>query len=145
MASKPVLNGINLIVKDMAASVDFYRCLGVEISDDAIWQSESGGHHVALAMPSGVGFDLDSEALARSYNAGWTPDSPRCLIGFDVAERDAVDAAYARLACAGYDGLQEPYDAFWGARYAIVRDPDGNHVGIMSAVDDQLRSDPPTI
>ena len=30
---------------------------------------------------------------------------------------------------------QEPYDAFWGARYAIVEDPDGNAVGLMSPID----------
>jgi uncharacterized glyoxalase superfamily protein PhnB len=46
---------------------------------------------------------------------------------------------------AGYRGLQEPYDAFWGARYAIVEDPDGRHVGVMSPSDDEHRTAPPSI
>jgi hypothetical protein len=37
--------------------------------------------------------------------------------------------------------LHEPYDAFWGARYAIVEDAGGNAVGIMSPVDPARRSD----
>ena len=36
----------------------------------------------------------------------------------------------------------EPIDAFWGARYAVVNDPDGNHVGIMSPSDEEHRSVP---
>ncbi len=31
---------------------------------------------------------------------------------------------YAELTSAGYRGRQPPFDAFWGARYAIVADPD---------------------
>jgi hypothetical protein len=34
---------------------------------------------------------------------------------------------------AGYDTGQCPYDTFWGARYAIVGDQYGQHVGIMSS------------
>ena len=38
-------------------------------------------------------------------------------------------------------GLED--DAFWGARYAVVSDPEGNGVGIMSPVDPARRSEPP--
>ncbi len=38
---------------------------------------------------------------------------------------------------------QDPYDAFWGARYAVVSDPDGNGVGIMSPPDPAMRTAPP--
>jgi uncharacterized glyoxalase superfamily protein PhnB len=34
-------------------------------------------------------------------------------------------------------------EAFWGACYAIVEDPDGNPVGIMSPADPAFRSEPP--
>ena len=47
------------------------------------------------------------------------------------------------LTAAGYAGRQPPYDTFWGARYAVVADPDGNDVGIMSALDPARRSWPP--
>lgn len=44
----------------------------------------------------------------------------------------------------GHKGRQPPYDAFWGARYAIVADPDGNDVGLMSPLDEKRRTWPPT-
>jgi uncharacterized glyoxalase superfamily protein PhnB len=43
--------------------------------------------------------------------------------GFSLPSRAAVDASCAELTAAGYEGRQPPFDAFWGARYAIVADP----------------------
>ena len=57
--------------------------------------------------------------------------------------REAVDALYAELVGAGHTGAQEPFDAFWGARYAVVVDPEGTHVGIMSPLDPADESAPP--
>ena len=62
-----------------------------------------------------------------------------------VASREAVGERWAELTGAGYTGRQPPYDAFWGARYAIVIDPDGNHVGLMSPVDPARRGAPPKL
>jgi uncharacterized glyoxalase superfamily protein PhnB len=42
-------------------------------------------------------------------------------------------------------GRQPPYDTFWGARYAIVEDPHGNHVGLMSPSDPARKSAPPAL
>jgi uncharacterized glyoxalase superfamily protein PhnB len=61
-----------------------------------------------------------------------------------VSSRDAVDQLYAAATGAGCGSQQAPYDAFWGARYAIVEDPDGNAVGLMSPIDPELRSAPPS-
>jgi uncharacterized glyoxalase superfamily protein PhnB len=62
--------------------------------------------------------------------------------GFKVDGRERVDEIYADLAAAGYRGQQPPYDAFRGARYAVIEDPGGNAVGIMSPVDPDRRSQP---
>jgi hypothetical protein len=56
--------------------------------------------------------------------------------------RQAVDDRYAELTSAGYRGRQSPFDAFWGARDAIVADPDGNDVGLMSPAEDSRPSSP---
>jgi catechol 2,3-dioxygenase-like lactoylglutathione lyase family enzyme len=142
----PVLKGLNLVVRDMNATLAFYRRLGLEIPDSGVWRTETGAHHVEVAMPNGLDLDFDSAELARSYNAGWQPDGgSRSVIGFSLPTREAVDARYTELTSAGYTGLQPPYDAFWGARYAIIQDPDGNHVGLMSPLDPSRRSDPPSV
>jgi uncharacterized glyoxalase superfamily protein PhnB len=45
----------------------------------------------------------------------------------------------------GYRGLQAPYDAFWGARYAVLEDPNGLAVGLMSEISADHRSAPPAV
>ena len=71
------------------------------------------------------------------------PASVRVVIGFSLPTREAVDERYAALTSVGYAGRQPPFDAFWGARYAIVADPDGNDVGLMSPLDESRRTWPP--
>jgi uncharacterized glyoxalase superfamily protein PhnB len=136
----PVLNQINLVVRDMDAMVEFYRRLGVEVQEmgDA-WDH----HHRAVTMPAGLDLDLDSRKFAAVWNRGWPTDRAGTVIGFQLADRDLVDEAYADLTDAGYAAQQPPYDAFWGSRFAIVEDPDGNSVGLMSPMDPARRSAPP--
>ncbi|MCU4182935.1 VOC family protein [Acidiferrimicrobium sp. IK] len=137
MSDGPILDQINLVVSDMEATVAFYRRLGLSIPDtDPMFQS----HHRSAQFPGGVGFDIDSVEFARHWDKGWR--SGAGVIGFRLSSRDEVDSTYADLTSAGYTGQQEHYDAFWGARYAIVEDPDGNPVGLMSPVDPNLRKEP---
>ena len=43
-----------------------------------------------------------------------------------------MDAAYGELTATGYHGELAPFDAFWGQRYAVVHDPDGNGVDLYA-------------
>jgi uncharacterized glyoxalase superfamily protein PhnB len=137
----PDLHMLNVIVGDMPASLAFYRRLGVAVPDG---EAEPGAH-VQLRMPGGFSLELDTAESVRIWHAGWRADqaSTGVVIGFALPSREAVDERYAALTSAGYTGRQPPFDAFWGARYAIVADPDGNDVGLMSPVDQSRRTWPP--
>ena len=136
---RPVLNQFNLVVRDMAATIAFYRRLGLSIEEG---QADWSSHHRTAVMAEGIDLDFDSVEFARQRDSGW-PGSKGVgvgVLGFRVSSRQAVDQLYGDLTGAGYHGQQPPYDAFWGARYAIVEDPDGDAVGIMSPTDPQRRS-----
>jgi uncharacterized glyoxalase superfamily protein PhnB len=45
-----------------------------------------------------------------------------------------VDASYADFVAAGCNGHKEPWDAFWGQRYAMMVDPDGNSVELFASL-----------
>ena len=136
----PVLDQLNLVVRDMDATVAFYRALGIELPDARPpWDQ----HHRSASSTDPIDLDLDSHTFATSWNDGWPAGQTGIVIGFRVASRDEVDATYERLTALGHRGQQTPYDAFWGARYAIVTDPDGNAVGIMSPIDPARRTPPP--
>src|SRR5262249_58825039 len=99
--------------------------------------------HRSANVGAGLDLELDSSEFGAVWNRGQPDTKPRVVIGFRLADRDAVDRTYADLITEGYTGQQQPYDPFWGARYAVVEDPDGNSVGLMSPADDALRSPPP--
>jgi uncharacterized glyoxalase superfamily protein PhnB len=133
----PKLDQLNLVSEDLEASIAFYRRLGVEIPEARVWRTPSGVHHANAGESenSGIGLELDSIAFAPMWNRAWQTRKDlrgRVVVGFKLASRVDVDAKYADLTGAGYTGLQPPYDAFWGSRYAIVEDPDGIAVGLMS-------------
>ena len=137
-----MLDGLNLVVRDMPAMVEFYRLLGIDF-EDALppWDR----HHRRGSPGGDVDFDLDSSEFASMWAEGWPTGQSGVVIGFRVASREAVDELHGALTEKGHGSQQEPYDAFWGARYAIVSDPDGNAVGIMSPIDPDRRSAPPTV
>ena len=145
---QPDLNQIDFVVRDMEATLAFYRALGVEIPEAAIWRTATGVHHVDIRMPGGLIVHFDSPALAKVYDRGWRSSSgvgTRTVLSFKVKSREEVDRLHAVLTQLGHASAQRPFDAFWGARYAIVEDPDGNHVGIMSPSDPSRRTALPQI
>jgi catechol 2,3-dioxygenase-like lactoylglutathione lyase family enzyme len=133
------LHMLNLVVGDMAASLAFYRALGLDAPEGEL------GPHVQVRTPGGFSLELDTAESARLWHAGWRADpaTARVVLGVTLPSAAAVDERYAALTAAGHAGRQPPFDAFWGARYAIVADPDGNDVGLMGPQDDALRSWPP--
>jgi uncharacterized glyoxalase superfamily protein PhnB len=119
---------VDVVVSDVNAAVEFYRRLGLDVPDP--WEQDGVAHHVGVPE-SGV--DIGSREMMRWYNPRW--DGPGVVLIFNVEDREAVDEKFNDMTSAGYVAHLAPFDAFWGARYAIVDDPDGNHVGIMSPQD----------
>jgi hypothetical protein len=66
-------------------------------------------------------------------------DGELCHVDDSREGGGAVDVT-ARLA---RPGQRLPFDAFWGAPYAIVAAPDDNDVGLMSPIDEARRLWPP--
>jgi uncharacterized glyoxalase superfamily protein PhnB len=142
-SKKPILAKINLVARNYEATLNFYRLLGINIPDPTA--QPPGSLHAEAENPEGLHFSLDNENLAKIYNAAWRKDSQKSSVLMTVFlnSRNEVDATYERLVKAGYKGQQPPYDAFWGSRYAIVADPEGNDVGLESPMDENMRRWPP--
>ncbi len=138
----PHLDQLN-VVGDMERSLAFYHQLGVDVP--SVWRGTNGQQH-ASAANTAIDLDFDSPAFAAVWDAGWAGRSDlagRVVVGFKVGDRDEVDRLFSILTSDGHKALQQPYDAFWGARYAIVEDPDGFAVGLMSAIEEAFRIAPP--
>jgi uncharacterized glyoxalase superfamily protein PhnB len=120
---------IELVVSDMATTLAFYRRLGLDIPPEA-----DDEPHVDTAFGS-IRIAFDTEDTIRSFDAAWSAPGPgghRVALAFDCGTPNEVDAAWAEMIGAGYDGHLAPWDAFWGMRYAVVHDPDGTPVDLFA-------------
>jgi uncharacterized glyoxalase superfamily protein PhnB len=119
---------VGTVVADMPRALAFYRLLGLEFPEGA----ESEGH--AEASVAGVRFMLDTEETIRSFDPDWQPPSGghRIASAFRCDSPAEVDETYRRLLDAGGSSHKEPWDAFWGMRYAQVKDPDDNIVDLFA-------------
>jgi catechol 2,3-dioxygenase-like lactoylglutathione lyase family enzyme len=125
----PRINLIGVVVSDMAASLAFYRRLGIDFPADS-----DGAPHVDVELPGGMRLAFDTQDTIRSFDASWTAPSGghRVALAFACDDPAEVDATYAALTAAGSPGHLPPWDAFWGMRYAVVLDPDGNHIELFA-------------
>ncbi len=126
----PRLDMIGIIVSDMAASLAFYRRLGIDVPAGADSQP-----HVEAVLPGGLRIGWDTEEVVRSFDPSWTrPTSDgRVGLAFLCDSPAEVDSLYAELTEGGSTGHLKPWDAFWGQRYAVVLDPDGSGVSLFAA------------
>jgi catechol 2,3-dioxygenase-like lactoylglutathione lyase family enzyme len=123
----PRFDAVGVIVSDMDRAIAFYRRLGLE------FQADAEGHAEAT-LPGGSRLMLDTEEMIRSFAPDWSPPTggPRTALAFLCDSPDEVDRVYRELVDAGAEGHKEPWDAFWGQRYAEVKDPDGNLVDLFA-------------
>lgn len=126
---QPGLDMIGIVVSDMPRSLAFYRALGLDIPASA-----DAEPHVEITLPGGMRLGWDTEDVIRSFDDTFTPvaGAGRVGLAFLCDSAAGVDAAYATLTGAGYESHKAPWDAFWGQRYAIVRDPDGTEVSLFA-------------
>ena len=125
----PELNAIGIMVSDLRRSLLFYRLLGLDLPED------SDEDHVEATMANGTRLMFDPEEVIRSFLPEWTRDNGNQVsLAFECASPAELDEIYAGVVAAGFEGEKEPWDAFWGQRYALLGDPDGVRVNLYAAL-----------
>lgn len=123
------MDAIGIIVSDMAATLAFYRRLGVAVPDGA-----EDAPHVEADLGGGVRLMFDTEDVVRSLDPGWTPPTGGGRVGlaFRLPDPASVDALHTDMVAAGHHSELEPFDAPWGQRYASLQDPNGTGVDLYA-------------
>ena len=103
-----------------------YRLLGLDFPD-------VDEDHIEASTSTGLRVMLDSVAMAKQLDADWVKPAGRPIaLAFLCSSPTEVNETYERVMAAGYRSKTEPFDAFWGQRYATVLDPDGNGVDLFA-------------
>ncbi|TMC28720.1 MAG: glyoxalase [Chloroflexi bacterium] len=122
----PSLDAFGIVCADIAKSVKFYNLLGLDFPD-------AGDDHIEATAKNGMRVMLDKLELIKQIDMDWvTPVGRPMGLAFRCDSPKEVDATYAKVTKAGFRGKTEPFDAFWGQRYATVFDPDGNAVDLFA-------------
>jgi catechol 2,3-dioxygenase-like lactoylglutathione lyase family enzyme len=130
----PKLDVFGIVVSDMARSVAFYRRLGLEFPEGA--ENEP---HVEAELGAGMRYALDTEDVMRAFDPEWKRPTEGHLTGgaFRCDSPEEVDRVYQELLDAGATPYKEPWNAFWGQRYAELKDPDGTVIDLYAQLPEQ--------
>lgn len=124
------LDAVAVSSKDMAKTVAFYELLGFTFAQ---WAPDDQ-HVEPISKPGEVRLMIDTAALMEQLT-GHTPTPPNHSSFAMLCDTPAeVDAVAANLKAAGHTLTVAPWDAFWGQRYATVKDPDGYQIDLFAAL-----------
>jgi len=144
---------VDLVVKDMSASLRFYELLGFAIIEDAVIQGAAVAFYsngaaesmrlVMLQPPGGAGFGAMVELIELRMPAGESvPVAPSdassapSIRNFTIAVGD-IDAALAKLATVDAKPVSRvirmQLPKLGNSRIVFVPDPDGNLVELVDA------------
>ncbi|MGP7819335.1 VOC family protein [Niallia sp. 01092] len=134
------LDMVGLKVKNMARSLMFYQALGFDIlaggPDEPYAELKNDGVRISLNL-----LDMLTEVYQVSLADVQEPIGtviPKVELAFIMDEVKSVDKKCQELKEQGYEIYCEPWDAFWGQRYAIIKDPDGNLLSIFANLDGKI-------
>jgi catechol 2,3-dioxygenase-like lactoylglutathione lyase family enzyme len=126
----PTFNGIGLAVADMAAALAFYRDLGLELPAELDKEP-----HAEAVLPGGIRLMFDTHESLRTFDPDFRPPTGEgASLAFLCADPAEVDAVHDAMVAAGHRSVQQPWDAAWGQRYALLADPDGNQIDLFAWV-----------
>jgi lactoylglutathione lyase len=119
---------VNLYTRDIEAGIRFYGEL-LGLAETFRTPAEGTPEHVEFRA-GGFTIGLGTvEAAKRVHGIDAVPGAPSAVV---VLWTDDVDRAHAGLERAGVESVQAPHDTGNGNRNALVRDPDGNLVELVS-------------
>lgn len=125
------LDMVGIIVTDMQKSLDFYRLLGFNLPTSANLEDY---------------VELDQGCVRLSFNTkkmvtpifGETTEVPqgqRIELAFLCESSDELNQLHEAVVTRGYQSVKAPWDAFWGQRYCVLEDPDGNLISLFFPLD----------
>ena len=121
------LDAIGIVSRDLEKTKEFYATLGIELN------AAGGDEHFEATTPSGLRIMVDTLDLMQKINPDFKPgDGAGIILAFKQDTPGAVDSLFQDLRKMGAQPVKEPWNAFWGQRYASIKDPDGNQIDLFA-------------
>lgn len=125
---------INLFVKDMKHTLDFYQLLGFTFQKE-----DFSKDYVKIDFGS-ISLCFYTEKSVKEYfknESFHTSPNHQFELSFKVGSPDDVDSLYDKLIKHGYPSVKRPENNDWNQRTAFITDPDNNLVEINALLNNK--------
>jgi uncharacterized glyoxalase superfamily protein PhnB len=122
------IDAIGVTSSTLKHTVEFYRLLGFQFPE----VGEDEDHVEAEGISGSARLMIDTKkSMAEILGQQPTPANHGAFaVHYDTPAE--IDAVASKVKAAGFTVIKEPWDAFWGQRYAVVADPDGYQIDLYS-------------
>lgn len=124
------LDAIGVCSSNLNKTVEFYTLLGFKFPE----YKADDSHLEAITAEGDTRLMIDSKKLISEIMGEEPKPSNHSAFALLYNSPEEVDDISANVSKAGFAVVKEPWDAFWGQRYAIVEDPDGYKVDLFAGL-----------
>jgi uncharacterized glyoxalase superfamily protein PhnB len=122
------LAGIEITSSNLRTTAAFYELLGF-----AFRPFTDEEKHIVGTPPEGDAKLLIDDRAMMAEVMGHAPTTPNhSILALEFDSPAEVDTVVEKMRTAGAKIYKEPWDAFWGQRYAVLGDPDGYAVDVFA-------------
>jgi catechol 2,3-dioxygenase-like lactoylglutathione lyase family enzyme len=124
------INAVGVASRDFRKSVGFYEILGFKFPD-----FKDAEQHLDAIVPDGsTRLMLDSIEIVKDIIGEEPTHGNHSSFAIEYDSADELNSVAVKLSENGYSIVKEPWNAFWGQRYAVVEDPDGYKIDLYSSL-----------
>jgi len=127
------LNAVSVTSSNLKQSTQFYILLGFEFPDFA----DDTQHIEAIPKTGSARLMIDTKELITKLLGDIPQPSNHAGFALEYDTPQEVDTIAANIQAAGFTIVKTPWDAFWGQRYAVVKDPDGYLIDLYATLPPQ--------
>lgn len=124
------LDAIAVSTNNIQRAVQFYRLLGF------VFPSLKGNeqHVESLTQEGSIRLMIDVKAIIKDIIGEEPKPGNHSVFAIKFDKPVEVNETVQKITSNGFKVVKEPWDAFWGQRYAIVEDPDGYKIDLYAAL-----------
>lgn len=122
------LDAVGVTSNNLKKTVEFYSLLGFQFPE---FKDDEG--HLEPKTPDGAArLMIDRKAIVRDIIGEDPKPGNHSSFAVHYDSPAEVNEVAKKVVDAGFTVVKEPWDAFWGQRYAVVEDPDGYKVDLYA-------------
>jgi catechol 2,3-dioxygenase-like lactoylglutathione lyase family enzyme len=121
---------VGVTTSDLNQTVKFYELLGFKFPE----YKPDEDHLEPENVPGSARLMIDTKQLVTEILGEEPRRGNHSAFAIEYDSAAEVNEIAEKVRSAGFKVVKEPWDAFWGQRYAIVADPDGYMIDLYATL-----------